>query len=65
MTMPEYSPLTHEEYPPRYCPECGRDAGYMDVLMFLRILPDGYVCQVCSSYYSEINGELKKMALVI
>ena len=54
-----------EEYPPRYCPECGPDPGYMDVLLFLGNQPDGYVCKGCKGLYTEIDGELKRFGTVI
>ncbi len=54
-----------EEYPPRYCPECGPEAGYMDVLLFMGVQPDGYVCQKCKGFYHEVDGDLKRLAQVI
>ena len=54
-----------EEYPSRHCPDCGEEPGYMDVLLFLGITPDGYVCKGCNGYYNEIDGELKRLAVVI
>ena len=63
--MTEDSILGMEEYPTRYCPECGPDAGYMDVLMFLGIQPDGYVCISCGGLYNTVDGNLKRLATVI
>jgi hypothetical protein len=53
------------DYPPRDCPDCGPEADYMNVLMFLGIQPDGYVCKRCKGYFDEFDGELKKLAVVI
>ena len=35
----------------------------MDVLMFLGVQPDGYVCKACRVYYDTINGELKRLGV--
>ena len=63
--MTEKSSSGLEDYPPHYCPECGPDAGYMSILLFLGIHPDGYVCRSCKGYYAEVQGELKRLAVVI
>jgi hypothetical protein len=63
--MPQEIPPVIEEYPPRYCPECGPEAGYMGTLLFLGIQPDGYVCKSCNGYFDEIDGQLKHLAMVI
>ena len=50
---------------PRCCPECDQETGYINVLMLLGIQRDGYVCKRSKSYFDEIDGELKKLAVVI
>jgi len=54
-----------EDYPPRYCPDCCPEAGYINMLFFLGIQPDGYVCKSCTGYSGEFDDELKKLAVVI
>lgn len=57
-------PLRLEDVPLRYCPECGPDAGYMQVLLFLGIEPDGHVCKSCNGLYDLEEGR-KRLATVI
>jgi len=33
--MAKNLPPRIEEYPPRYCPDCGPEAGYMNILLFM------------------------------
>jgi rubredoxin len=54
-----------EDYPLWHCPECGPESGYMEILMFLGMEPDGYVCPLCRGYFADIDEELKKLALLI
>ena len=63
--MAKNLPTGIEEYPPRHCPECGPEAGYMDVLLFMGVLADGYVCLRCKGLYDDVDGKLKKVAEVI
>lgn len=53
------------EYPPRYCPDCGPEAGCMDVFLFMGVLADGYVCRRCKGLYDDVGGRLKRIAQVI
>ena len=62
--MADKLPAKLEDVPLRYCPDCGSEAGYMDVLMFLGITPDGYVCKSCDSLYDLADGK-KRLATVI
>lgn len=57
-------PLRIEDVPPRYCPDCGPGAGYMQVLVFMGITPDGYVCKSCEGLYDLKEGR-KRLATVI
>ena len=41
------------------CPKCGE---VLQVLLFLGITPDGYVCETCHLYY---NDHLEPRAIVI
>ena len=43
----------------KICPNCN---GELDVLLFLGISPDGYVCPKCQVYF---NDDLKPLAMVI
>jgi len=63
--MTKKLPPNLKDYPPRYCPDCGPEPGYMNVLMFLGVQPDGYVCKKCRGYFDEIDGKLKKLGIVI
>jgi hypothetical protein len=63
--MTEKLPPQFEKYPPRHCPDCGPEAGYMDVLLFMGVLADGYVCQRCKGLYDAVDGKLKRLAQVI
>jgi hypothetical protein len=37
----------------------------MDVLLFLGIRPDGYVCRQCDGLYNMVDGGLKRLGIVI
>ncbi len=65
LTMARNLPVRTEEYPPRYCPECGPEAGYMDILLFMGVQADGYVCRKCKGLYDDVDGKLKRLARVI
>jgi hypothetical protein len=49
-----------EEFPERYCPGCGLDAGYMGIVITDRE-PDGYYCRKCLKVYisdvPNLNGD--------
>ena len=47
------------ETTPKTCPQCGQ---ILQVLLFLGITPDGYVCEACHMYFSE---DLKPLAHII
>ena len=65
MTMDEKPAKKLEDYPPRHCPDCGPESGYLNILMFLGMEPDGYVCPICRGYFAEVDGELMRLATVI
>jgi hypothetical protein len=65
LSMAKNLPTRMEEYPSRYCPECGPEAGYMDVLLFMGVQADGYVCLKCKGLYDQVEGNLKRLAQVI
>lgn len=43
-------PLCREEQNPQTCPTCGTK---LEVLMFMGIEPDGYVCPKCQRHYDD------------
>jgi hypothetical protein len=63
--MSDRLPPESESYPPRHCPDCGQESGPMDILLFMGIQPDGYVCRTCRGFYAHIGGELKRLAAVV
>ena len=64
MNMNENFPIRNDR-PFQYCPECGPKPGYMKVIMFLGIEPDGYVCKMCKGYFAEVDGDPKKLGVII
>jgi hypothetical protein len=37
----------------------------MDILLFMGVLADGYVCRRCKGLYDDADGKLKRLAQVI
>jgi hypothetical protein len=58
-------PPESESHPSFHCPDCGQESGPMDILLFMDIQLEGYVCRNCRGFYAQIEGELKRLATVI
>ena len=66
LSMEEKHPPKLEKHLPRYCPNCGPEAGYMDILSFLGTKSDGYFCPKCKGYFvDDIEGDLRNLMVIV